>query len=337
MSHTISTLFTPPPRLPALVEERVGRLAAHQRGLISRAQAHGVGLNRVAIDRRLRAGRWTAVHPDVYRLAGSAPSWVGDVWAAVLACGSGATVSHETALALHGSPHVPGRPITVTVDGGPRRPLSGVVVHPPGAPPAAPAHVVVVEDLPVASPPRALLEVAGRLRPRALARALDDLVFDRRTTYAAVGACLAARAGPTTPGAAALGSLLDDRSPAAVPPASELERALFTALDAAGLPPPRRQMPLPGRGGVEGTVDAAYPDCRLILEADGRRWHTRVAALRRDHERDAEAARAGWQTLRFLYEQVVHHPADVCAVVADVRAVRAGLGHRSRPTRGSGR
>ncbi|HKE76919.1 MAG TPA: hypothetical protein VKB57_25080, partial [Acidimicrobiales bacterium] len=64
---------------------------------------------------------------------------------------------------------------------------------------------------------------------------------------------------------------------------------------------------------------------------------TRVAALRRDHERDAEAARAGWQTLRFLYEQVVHHPADVCAVVADVRAVRAGLGRHGRSTRGCNR
>ena len=64
------------------------------------------------------------------------------------------------------------------------------------------------------------------------------------------------------------------------------------------------QRALPGTGAVEGVVDAAYPDCRLILEADGRRWHTRVDDLRRDHERDAEAARAGWQTLRFLYEQI---------------------------------
>jgi Transcriptional regulator, AbiEi antitoxin/Protein of unknown function (DUF559) len=321
MPHITSTLFVLPARPAVPVEERVGRLAAHQAGLISRAQAHGLGLNRVAIDRRVRAGRWTAVHPGVYRLAGSAPSWVGDIWAAVLAAGSGATITHQTALALHGSP----RPITLTVAGGPPpgRPLAGVVVHRPSSPPGAPAHVVVVEGLPVRSPARALVEVAGRLRPRALGRALDDLVFDRRTTYAAVGACLAARAGPGTLGAVALAQVLDDRSAEAVPPASELERAPFAALAAAGLPPPRRQMPLPGRGAVAGTVDAAYPDCRLILEADGRRWHTRVDALRRDHERDAQAARAGWQTLRFLYEQVIHHPTEVAAAVADVRAVRA--------------
>src|SRR4029450_10710551 len=122
-----------------------------------------------------------------------------------------------------------------------------------------------------------------------------------------------------------------------VPAQSELESALFAALAGGGLPDPQRQRALPGVGALPGLVDAASPDCRLILEADGRRWHTRVADLRRDHERDAEAARAGWQTLRFLYEQVVHHPADVCAVVADVRAVRAGLGPRRRPTRGRGR
>jgi hypothetical protein len=283
------------------------------------------------------------VHPGVYRLAGTPPSWVGDVWAAVLATGSGATVTHETALALHGSAHVPRRPITLTAEGAPpARALAGVVVRSPGRPPparvAAPgpggrrpgvrvADISVVEGLPVSTPARALVEVAGRLGRRTLGRTLDDLVFARRTTYAAVGTCLA-RAGPAAPGAATLARVLDERSDAAVPAASELERGLFAALAAGGLPPPCRQMRLPGRGAVPGTVDAAYADCRLILEADGRRWHTRVADLRRDHERDAEAARVGWQTLRFLYEQVVGDPAGVCAVVADVRAVRGGGGGR---------
>jgi very-short-patch-repair endonuclease len=135
---------------------------------------------------------------------------------------------------------------------------------------------------------------------------------------------LADVARPGKPGVTALAAVLDDRSDAAVPGASELEQALFAALAGGGLPVPRTQRALPGRGAVEGLVDGAYPDCRLILEADGRRWHTRVRDLRRDHERDAEAARAGWQTLRFLYEQVVRDPDGVCAVVSDVRAVRTG-------------
>lgn len=121
---------------------------------------------------------------------------------------------------------------------------------------------------------------------------------------------------------AKLGLVLDERSDAAVPPGSELERAMLTALRDAGLRPPQRQVALPGTGEIDGLVDAAYPDCRIILEADGRRWHTRVRDLACDHSRDAQAARAGWQTLRFLYEMIIHDPAGMCATVADVRAVR---------------
>jgi hypothetical protein len=101
---------------------------------------------------------------------------------------------------------------------------------------------------------------------------------------------------------------------------------MLAALHDAGLPPPQRQVALPGIGEIDGLVDAAYPDCRIILEADGRRWHTRVRDLARDHARDAQAARAGWQTLRFLYETIVHDPAGMCTTVADVRAVRLPLG-----------
>ena len=75
---------------------------------------------------------------------------------------------------------------------------------------------------------------------------------------------------------------------------------------------------------MSGLVDAAYCDVRLILEADGRRWHTRIRDLRRDHLRDAEAARVGWQTLRFLYEEIVGDPGNVAATVADVRLARTG-------------
>ena len=59
---------------------------------------------------------------------------------------------------------------------------------------------------------------------------------------------------------------------------------------------------------IDGCVDFGWPEARLIVEADGRRWHTRIADLRRDRERDNQAARAGWQTLRFLHESIDGRP-----------------------------
>jgi hypothetical protein len=134
-----------------------------------------------------------------------------------------------------------------------------------------------------------------------------------RKQASAVGLSDGQIARPGKRGLGKLGAVLDERGPGHVPPQSELEGRLFEVLAHAGLPAPVRQFPLPGRGVVTGLTDAAYPDVRLILEADGRRWHTRIRDLRRDHLRDAEAARAGWQTLRFLYEEIVGDASYVAA------------------------
>lgn len=309
------------------IDALIARPAVRQCGVFSRAQALAVGMTDSSILRRLRSGRWLTLHPGVYLLAGVPPTWHTEIWAALLAAGRSASVTHETALRLAGSPHIAPRPITLTVPHGAHPRVAGAVVH--QIDDLRPHHLTVIEGLPASRPARAVVEVAATLGHRRLGRVLDDLVFDRRTSYAEVGVALAEVARPGKPGVTALGAVLDDRSDAAVPADSELEQALFAALVAAGLPRPEPQRTLPGTGAVTGVVDAAYPDCRLILEADGRRWHTRVADLRRDHERDAEAARVGWQTLRFLYEQIVQDPDGVCSVVADVRAMRSDDG---RPT-----
>jgi very-short-patch-repair endonuclease len=120
-------------------------------------------------------------------------------------------------------------------------------------------------------------------------------------------------------------AMLDDRCGHQVPADSHLERSLFTALAAGGLPVPVRQMALPGRGAVRGLVDAAYPDARIVLEADGRTYHMRLDAMRRDRERDAQVVKAGWVPLRFVYEQIVHDPAAVAEDVRVSRAVRLPL------------
>lgn len=305
------------------VDSRIARISQLQVGAFSRAQALAVGMTDSSMLRRIRAGRWVVLHPGVYLLAGVPATWHTEIWAAVLAAGPLATVTHETSVRLHGSPHVPARPITLTVPHGAHPRVRGAVVH--QIDDLRVAHVGTTDGLPVSKPARAVVELAATVGLRQLGRTLDDLVFDRRTSYDDVGVVLAQVARPGKPGVVALAHVLDERSEAAVPGASELERALFAALVGGGLPAPQPQRALPGRGAVTGLVDGAYPDCRLILEADGRRWHSRMQDLRRDHERDAEAARAGWQTLRFLHEQVTRDPDGVCAVVADVRAARMGL------------
>jgi very-short-patch-repair endonuclease len=304
-------------------DERAAAIAATQACALSRAQARAVGLTDAMIAHRVARGRWAVLHPGVYGIAGAPPSWEQGLWAAHLAAGPAAVVSHDTALLVRGidDRHAPRRPFRLIARHGTHHRVRGAVVHQIGD--LAPHHVDRVDGLATTVPAGSIVDIAAIVGPKRLGE-LVDIVTDRLTSVARISACMGDVARPGKRGLSRLGAVLDDRGPGYVPPQSELEAVMFTALADAGLPAPRRQFPLPGRGAIEGLVDAAYTDERVIVEADGRRWHTRIRQLRRDHERDAEAARSGWQTLRLLYEQLIESPAEQAAVVADVLAVRSG-------------
>ena len=164
-------------------------------------------------------------------------------------------------------------------------------------------HRTAVGGLPVVTAARAIVDLGAGLTVNRLGDVGDDLVQARATSWRAIGAVFRDVVRPGKPGMATVATVLDDHCGTSVPAASILERSLFTALAAGGLPEPVRQMLLPGRGPVRGLVDAAYPDARIVIEADGRTYHTRLADMRRDRERDAQVVKAGWVTMRFIYSR----------------------------------
>jgi len=250
-------------------------VACRQAGALSRKQASAVGLSDGQIARRLARGTWVRRHPGVYAMAASPPTWRQDLWAAHLAVGRG-TVSHETAVLVHGvgDRHLPRYPLTFTVSHGDHHWIPGSFVH--QIDDVLPHHVCERDRLPVSTPARAVVDLAAVVGRRHLGD-IVDAATDRLTTISRISVCAAEIARPGKRGLGKLGAVLDERGPGHVPPQSELEGRLFEVLAHAGLPAPVRQFPLPGRGVVTGLADAAYPDVRLILEADGRRWHSRIA------------------------------------------------------------
>jgi len=68
---------------------------------------------------------------------------------------------------------------------------------------------------------------------------------------------------------------------------------------------------------VEPTVDSYIPDWRMIVEADGRRWHTRKADFERDRLRDNAAAAAGMVVIRFTYQMLKNHPEQCLQTLLD--------------------
>jgi hypothetical protein len=304
------------------VDAAIAAIARRQSCVFSRRQYLEVGGTDDQIASRLATRAWLLRHPGVYGVAASPDSYAARLWSAVLAVGTGAVVSHQAAAALRGIPGYPTLPCVLSVPHGAHARVLGVTIHQPRDFATTDHTTHPPSGLPVTTVVRTVVDLAAVVSGPKLRHTVAEVLSMRLAAWDELGAGLAAVARPGKPGVRKLAAALDEVGPGRIPPRSRLERLLCAALASGGLPRPVLQHPFPGRMDVEGCVDGAYPDVRLILEADGRRWHTRIRDLRRDHERDAQAARAGWQTLRFLHEHLTGDPAGVCATVRDTRRVR---------------
>lgn len=293
------------------VDGAIARLASSQHNAFARSQALALGVSASMAQRRLASGRWTLEAPGVYGLAGAVHTWHRRLMIAHLDLGVRSVVSHRSAAVLHQFPSGrPGTPeLTIPRGGGRSRRWR---VHEAEV---ARSDRSRVEHLPVTNVPRTVVDLAAVLDPSALASVVENLLCEGRLQLGPLTARAVAHRRPGRRGSAALAALLEDLGPGYVPSASELEALLFGVLRAGGLPEPVRQDTLPALT-QDGRVDGAYPWAHLILEADGRRWHTRVADFARDRQRDIEAGLLGWRVVRFVWSDLVERPTWVQHVVS---------------------
>jgi len=299
------------------VDRAVAALAQRQRSVFSRAQALDCGANDGMISRRQASGTWLDKAEGVYGFPGVPRSWEQDLWVACLASTAGPIVSHESAAALHRLATFKPGPVVVTVPHGDSRVARVATVHQSRNLPAD--HLMEIDGLTVTNVPRTSVDLAMVCRRSRLEYVLDQSVADGKTSYDEIAAVFDVVAGRGRKGSRLLRGLLADRLPGYVPPSTRLEALLLRVLSRGGLRPVL-QYPLPGRERPEGTVDAAYPDVRLLIEADSRRYHTRVRDFAVDRERDNLAMLAGWRVLRFTWDDLTKRPDGVIDCVA--RALR---------------
>lgn len=292
------------------LDAAVARLASRQHNVFTRTQAMGLGASSSLVDRRLTAGLWVAEANGVYGLPGAVHTWHRRLMVAHLDLGHASVVSHRAAAALLTLPAARRGAPELTVPRGSGRPARWRVHEID----VAPADRTRVEGIPVTTVVRTVLDLAPLLDRRSLQRLVEELLVQRRLQLDSFTARAAASRSRGRRGSGVLADLLGDLGPGYVPPASEMEARLFAVLAGGGLPCPVRQHPLPSLTG-EGRVDAAYPAVRLLVEADGRRWHTRVADFERDRRRDIEAGLLGWRVVRFVWRDLLDEPSWVCQVV----------------------
>jgi hypothetical protein len=89
-----------------------------------------------------------------------------------------------------------------------------------------------------------------------------------------------------------------------VPTRSLLEDVVLDLIASAGLEPPDVNVPIVV-GGRRVIPDFRWPGKRLVVEADGRRWHGDPLARADDADRQALLEANGERILRITWEQAV--------------------------------
>jgi hypothetical protein len=87
-------------RKRATADQIIAEIAARQHGVVALDQLYRAGLTHPAVRRRSQAGRLHRVHRGVYAIGNPNLTREGHWMAAVLACGQGAVLSHQSAAAL---------------------------------------------------------------------------------------------------------------------------------------------------------------------------------------------------------------------------------------------
>jgi len=287
---------------------RVAALAAEQWGVLSLTDLRACGLSADAITTRVTNGRLHRLHCGVYAVGHANPPVEGRMLGAVKACGPEAFLSHFAAASivwkfLASDDRFP----EVTICGRSRHFHPGIRVH--RSTQLGPEDVTRHRGIPVTTPARTLLDLASVAGPRALRRAVR-----RAQALHAVNIRQLSEIVTRSPGRRGVARLAQVVASGPALTRSELEDIVFDLFARGGLAPPEVNTPLV-LGGRRVIPDFRWPAQRLVIEADGARWHAGSLAREDDAERQAILEAHGERVLRVTWSQAVADPEQTLARV----------------------
>jgi predicted transcriptional regulator of viral defense system len=287
------------------------QIATRQHGVVARRQLSTLGFGRKAIEAALAEGRLSPIHEEVFAVGHMRVPRRGYWWAAVLAYGPGAVLSHQSAVVLWGLRRRRRAPIHVTARCGRQgvRRRQGIWIHRCKLrAEEATAH----EGIPVTTVARTLFdfaEVAPYEELRKTAEAADRRNLLRLRELESI--CERGRGRralrPVRRLLTELGAPTEGRSP--------LEIRFAEFLREHGIPAPAQNVLVLGH-----EVDALWPAAKLVVELDSWEHHGDRAAFERDRARDPEFLLAGYRTIRITHRRLDN---EAQRVAAEIRALLA--------------
>jgi very-short-patch-repair endonuclease len=312
------------------MHDLVPALARRQHGAVTRAQLLEIGVRSVEIGALVRARRLTPRFRGVYVLADA----VMTAWATAAAAVLAARPAHDTSVLDERSAAHRAEVTAAVISQRSAAVLLEYLHGEAGVVELACRHVcrrpglsvrrlrlrddevITLRGIPLTSPARTILDLAGVATSRELEQALAAALRRRPGVTDEVHTLLARY--PRSPGRRMLAALLAEMERSGAPPLflrSPAEEMALDLIRRARLPEPRTNVRILGL-----EVDFVWSALRLVVEVDGRAYHDNPRAFDRDRQRDATLSAAGHHVIRFTYNQL---KTDTLASVATLAAVIA--------------
>lgn len=261
----------------------LGKHAAEQHGVFTRAQALACGYSAKAIRHRLERGIWITLHPGVYCHATTAASWLRDEIAACF--WSDGAAAGKAAGFLHQLPGCEDRDLEVVTHRRHRAmPRCGITVHVTKRLPLD--QIVHINGIPVTSIERTLMDLCGGLTRRGSAIALDNALSRGLTGIGDLDNFLYRTARQGRNGCGRLRELLKERFNLGKFATTPLETVIFELIASSHLDMPLIQPEVRDeQGAIVAQPDFLYAAERLVIEGHSRLWHEGKAATDGDQAR----------------------------------------------------
>lgn len=287
-------------------------MATRQHGVVARFQLRELGFGDEAIKTRLANSRLHHLHEEVYAVGhtrlGPRSWW----WAALLAYGPGAALSHQSAAVLW-EIRRPGRgAVHVTApsgrQGSHRR--KGIWIH---RCKLVPEDVTRQNGFPVTTVARTLFDLAEVVPFDSLKRAAEEADRLRRLRLPELERICERGRGrralrPVRQLVEELRPPDEGRSP--------LEIRFPAFVREHDLPPPAQNVHVLGH-----EIDALWPAAKLVVELDSWEYHGHRAAFERDRARDPKLLVAGYRTIRVTHRRLDREAAQLAAEIRRLLAL----------------
>jgi len=277
----------------------IRELAERQHGVVAHWQMVDAGVGIGAIQRRVRGGILIPVFQGVFALGHERVGRQGRWMAAVLASGPGAVLSHGSAMTLWGMRGSRGDVEVLRRSGGVHCHRPGILLHQTRRLPGD--HLTVEQGIPVTTPERALLDMAGRLDAKQQERAL--VAGDRNKCIRWPRLQQLVAHGRGRKGIGRLRWVAMEVDPRAADVISPLEVDFLALCREFGLTLPQVNVLVKGL-----PVDFYWAPQRVVVETDGYEYHADRPSFESDHERTVALTAAGYVVHRATYRMLAWNP-----------------------------